>query len=229
MSDHERWEELAAGHALSALEPEEEVELADHLAGCTHCREVLADHAFVAAQLGTLVDTSDAPSWEQIRGGVLPAREVVSLEEARSRRRAPVWISAAAAAVLVLAGLAVTLRPGSSENVQQVARTACSQSAACHVVNLQDRGSLLVQDGAVKLLPTRLGAAPAGQVYVLWQLPRDGRPTLVSVLSDTRDGVVGERHALALPYDSTAAFGLSVEPASSLPTQPTKVLAVGTA
>jgi hypothetical protein len=52
---------------------------------------------------------------------------------------------------------------------------------------------------------------------------------MVATLDDTRDGGVGEAHTLALPYASTAAFGVSIEPASTVPTKPTRVVVVGTA
>jgi hypothetical protein len=48
-------------------------------------------------------------------------------------------------------------------------------------------------------------------------------------LARTADGSVGEAHPLALPYADTAAFGLSLEPASVVPTGPTDVVAVGSA
>jgi hypothetical protein len=74
-----------------------------------------------------------------------------------------------------------------------------------------------------------MATAPVGQVYVLWQLPRDGRPTMVATLTETRRGRMGEQHRLALSYESTAAFGVSVETSRSVPTHPTEILAVGTA
>ena len=230
MSDHERWEELAAGHALSALEPAEEAEFSEHLAGCDHCQEVLADHTFVAAQLGTLADSSDAPSWDRIRAGIVSERPVPSLDEARARRRAPRWLSAAAGLVL-LAGGAVVWQAAQSDSpsAQQAALSSCAAEPGCRVVRLADKATLLVSGSGVRVLPTLLGTPPAGRVYVLWQLPRDGRPTMVASLTETHDGKVGEAHLLALPYEDTAAFGLSLERSDAVPTKPSKVIAVGSA
>jgi anti-sigma-K factor RskA len=231
MSDHEQWEELAAGHALSALEPGEETQFVAHLEGCTRCQKVLADHAYVAAQLGTLVDSVEAPAWDRIRPAVIPApepvAEVVQLET--RRRRTPALLGAAAAAVLAVAGTAVVLSSGSGTGTQTQVLADCRAAADCHVVRLADAASLVVDRGEARMLPTRMSPAPAGKVYVLWQLPRDGRPTMVATLDDTANGAVGEAHALPLAYDQTAAFGVSLEPASSIPTKPTKVLVVGTA
>jgi anti-sigma-K factor RskA len=231
MSDHEYWEELAAGHALSALEPAEETEFVAHLEGCLHCQEVLADHAFVAAQLGTLVDAVETPSWDRIRPVLTPAPERVAevVPIASRRRRAPALLGAAAAALVAVAGTAVLLSSGGGRGTQQEALDACAASTSCHVVQLADAASLVVDSDGARMLPKHMTAAPAGQVYVLWQLPRDGRPTMVATLEDTANGAVGETHSLPLGYDQTAAFGVSLEPANSVPTKPTKVVAVGTA
>src|SRR4051794_11209758 len=108
-SPHEEWEELAAGYVLDALEPDEEHALLTHLATCTECRRVVDEHAFVAAQLGSLSEDSDVtpPGWASIRSGIVAdAAAPVSLDERRMRRRSPRLLGAAAAAVL-LAGAAV--------------------------------------------------------------------------------------------------------------------------
>jgi anti-sigma-K factor RskA len=231
-NDHELWEELAAGHALSALEPAEEAEFVAHLEQCDRCQEVLADHAFVAAQLGTLVDSEgDAPSWDKIRPAVIPASEPVAevVDLASRRRRTPAVLGAAAAAVLAIAGTAVVLSSGSGPSTQQEALDACTASSTCHVVRLADAATLVVDSNGARMLPKHMTAAPAGKVYVLWQLPRDGRPTMVATLTDTANGGVGEPHRLPLAYAQTAAFGVSLEPANAVPTAPTKVLVVGTA
>ncbi|MDP9183966.1 MAG: anti-sigma factor [Actinomycetota bacterium] len=237
-NSHESWEELAAGHAIDALEPEETGAFTAHLEGCARCQEVLADHAFVAAQLGHLAsDEVNAPSWERLRAGILPPRPVaapdvapvVSLDEVRARRMAPRWLSAAAAVVLLGGGgaLAWQTTHGDSRSTQQVALASCVADTGCRVVQLQGKATLVVTNTAVQVLPTRLGTPPDGKVYVLWQLPRDGKPTMVATLDSTSNGAVGETHALALPYDDTAAFGLSLEPASVQPTHPTDIVAVG--
>ena len=38
--EHERWDELAAGHALHALEPAEAIEFEQHRIGCARCRDL---------------------------------------------------------------------------------------------------------------------------------------------------------------------------------------------
>jgi anti-sigma-K factor RskA len=228
-SDHERWDELAAGHALDALEPEETETFTAHLAECRRCQQAVDEHAFVAAQLGTLLsDDDEAPSWKQVRRGVLP-EPPVSLDAERSRRQRSARLVAVAASVVVLlvTAIAVLLAADRSPSSQEQVLALCAASTSCHVVHLQGRADVVVTDASVRVLPKSLGEPPAGRVFVLWQLPRDGRPTMVGILQTTADGTVGESHPLALPYDSTAAFGVSSEPASVVPTAPTDVVVLG--
>src|SRR5579871_3204927 len=51
---HQRYDELAAGYALHALEPDEESQLAAHAAGCARCQAALAEYAATTAALTEL-------------------------------------------------------------------------------------------------------------------------------------------------------------------------------
>ncbi|KGH44558.1 anti-sigma factor [Modestobacter caceresii] len=57
--EHRRWEELAVGWALHALEPEDEDLFAAHLAGCDRCADTVAETAEVMAAM-----SSDLPPAE---------------------------------------------------------------------------------------------------------------------------------------------------------------------
>jgi hypothetical protein len=61
MSSHSRWEELAAGHALNALEPEEEHDFLRHLRGCDLCVRTLAEMNTVGAELSYAVEPAEPP------------------------------------------------------------------------------------------------------------------------------------------------------------------------
>lgn len=124
--DHVVYEELAAGHALSALEPEEEQHFGAHLLTCSRCQADVAEHSATLAVLARVVEPVEPPAsvLEGIRAGLPradsspseaapastpgPAQpEVRSLADARSRRErrsgsARRWIGAAAAAAVVL-------------------------------------------------------------------------------------------------------------------------------
>ncbi len=138
---HARYEELAAGHALHALEPEDEQEFVAHLAGCARCERALAEHASTLAHLAYAPDAAEPPAalLDGLRAGVLasgrgasfpsPAaaqEEPVQLDEVRRRRddsrlrRAGTWVGVAAAAALVVS-LGVWNTSLRSERDQQAA------------------------------------------------------------------------------------------------------------
>lgn len=79
LDDHEVFEELAAGHALSALEPAEEQVFRGHLAACTRCQRDVADHEATLALLAHAADPVEPPAsvLEGIRAG-LPSRSASS-------------------------------------------------------------------------------------------------------------------------------------------------------
>ena len=128
---HERFEELAAGHALQALEPEDEQVFLAHLSGCAQCERDVQVHTEALGHLAYAADDVEPPAslLEGIRAGVVASgREAVfppraaapadpdeaaltapvSLDRARRRhddarmRRAGTWVGVAAAAAMVL-------------------------------------------------------------------------------------------------------------------------------
>lgn len=70
--DHERWEELAVGHALDALEPADDEAFTGHLPSCAACRQLVADMQDVAADLAYAAEPADpAPqTWSAIAAAV---------------------------------------------------------------------------------------------------------------------------------------------------------------
>ena len=248
--DHERWAELAAGHALHALEPDEEAAFAEHLATCAVCRAELGEHELVAAQLGALataadpVDESAPPSWSSLRDSVIGnARPTVpSLTAARDRRRArSARLLGAAAGVILLTGgglAAWQLSSGGSGSSSELAAAhaavnRCERMTGCHVVRLDDstsktRAAVVVSGDHAEMWPLAMSAPPSGHVFALWQMPRAGRPRLVETGTFTGANA-GSNATLAASYADTAAFAVSLEPAGILPTKPTTVLAVGNA
>ncbi|MFN2523188.1 MAG: anti-sigma factor domain-containing protein [Mycobacteriales bacterium] len=112
---HERYEELAAGHALAALEPGDEAVFLGHLSSCAACQRAVAAHRETAAHLAYAADPVALPDslLAGIRAGVassgrgfeLPAEQPVSLDAERTRRRGTLprtWAAVAAAAAMVL-------------------------------------------------------------------------------------------------------------------------------
>ncbi|HTW20536.1 MAG TPA: anti-sigma factor [Mycobacteriales bacterium] len=229
MTDHRRWEELAAGYALHALDPADEAEFEAHLETCPTCAADLSDHEYVAAQLGSIShfpDVDAAPSWTTIRSTVVGTQASTPVGDLAGRRRYAVSrrvLAVAAAVVLVAGGL----------TAWQVASggSGCSASAGCHTITL-DAGkkavaSVVVRNERVTIEPTAMPPAPAGKVYVLWQLPRNGTATAIAEFSGAQGN--SARTSLKSPYSDTAAFAVSLEHSGPPPVMPSNTLASGTA
>ena len=79
-SEHVRWEELAVGYALHALEPADEQAFVRHLAGCAACERAVAETDGVMTQLAYAAEVEDPPETlrqsilDGIRGSDRPAR-----------------------------------------------------------------------------------------------------------------------------------------------------------
>ena len=61
-SSHERFEELAAGFALDALDPEDRRAFEAHLESCPECAELLAGFLAAASTLATGVPQQQPPA-----------------------------------------------------------------------------------------------------------------------------------------------------------------------
>jgi hypothetical protein len=242
-ADHRAWDELAAGAALHALEPDEQADFDRHLPGCSHCQELLSGHEFVAAQLGTLstgslstgalnADDDDAPpEWSRIQAGLTGVDELSDARRRRSLRQvtASRRILAAAAAVVVLAGAGVVTWRAEQPSAATVA-SGCSGVLDCHAVDLQTSSGMRVADITVvgntaTVRTDHVDGPTAGHSYVLWQMGRAQTPTAVAALNAQGTTTV----SLKLPYAATAAFAISEEPSGTLPDLPTKILATAPA
>jgi hypothetical protein len=234
MNEHDYWDELAAGYALHGLAPDEETSFVAHLETCEQCGASVTDHEFVAAQLGAIAhyrEDDEAPSWESMRRAVIgdapAAAAVVDLDSRRRRYDVSRRVLAAAAAVVVIAGGGIaTWRLTTGGN-------GCTTSDGCHMIELDaaaghSEASLVVRGGAVTLTPTSMPAAPIGDTYVLWQLPRTGRATPVTEF--TAGSGTKATGTLRVAYSDTEAFAVSLENAADAPpSTPSNTLASGPA
>lgn len=193
--DHARFEELAVGHALSALEPEEEQVFLQHLAGCAACERDVQGHQETLSLLALSADPVDPPQsvLEGIRAGIAADAPtaapdgpsgVRSLDEARARRsarpsRAVQWVGAAAAAALVLSlGVwNVSLRSDREASQQYGDRLAAAvrdlarPGTTSVPLEGQDGDVVAVavlQDSEVSLVVDGLQPNSSGTTYVLW-------------------------------------------------------------
>jgi hypothetical protein len=163
MSDsHAAWDELAAGHAVGALEPEEEHAFTGHLRGCDRCRATLASLAEVAGQLAYAVEPAEPPEDLGRRildaaaaerpavFGTAPPPGYAAAPAPRTRRPGRVWqptfrLATLATAAAVVAALSLTFW------------------------NLSLRGSNEAQQAAIRRRTAALSclAAPGSRTYAL--------------------------------------------------------------
>lgn len=161
-ASHERYEELAAGHALASLEPGEEQEFLQHLSGCARCERSLSEHLDTLSHLAYAVDAAPLPDALLMgiraevaasgrQSGLLPSQgvpvEPTRLDEVRRQRwrRAPqrlLAVAAAAALVLSLGVWNVALQRHQSVNDARSERLTAAvqllESPATRRVELSD-------------------------------------------------------------------------------------------
>jgi hypothetical protein len=176
-SDHTEWQELAAGHALHALQAADEALLYEHLADCDECRYELDTHSLTASHLASLADDPEtaAPSWSKIRAAVVQdaPTPVVSLAERRERRRPAQVMLAAAAGVVVLAGIVVAGTQlvgsgGGSTSPGASALARCSALQGCQEIDLRSsngsrRAAVIVDNGTAEVQPIALTSLRAAR------------------------------------------------------------------
>ena len=248
---HEEWEELVAGYALYALEPDEQQHVERHLQECESCRQLLHEQEEVAAGLAGLAGEEAPPPqlWERI-GAALPPKEPAAstttavpappdrAPDPRTRHwwQRPAVLAAAAALVAVVAGVGVWQgvdRPGGGTASVQALIAGCRQDDTCRVVELdhgqQQQAVVLLRGEQLQLLPTGLPALASDRTYVLWQLPRDGAPLGIAAFDTSGARTPAVSSPLPLPLARTAAFAVSREEGHTVPAAPTDVVAVGAA
>lgn len=248
---HARFEELAAGHALHALEPEDEQVFVAHLAGCARCERDLVEHETTLAHLAYAPDAAEPPPalLDGIRAGVLSsgrgasfpeaAPAPVSLDEIRRRRdasrmrRAGTWTGVAAAAVLVVS-LGVWNASLRQERDEQ---DAWSDRLASAVGQLRDPSTDTVplqgQDGGVvavalvrgsdmSLVVDGLPVNGDGTTYVLWGESRYGDRRAVGAFDVSKPGLdVLEGMQVQASVSDVTRFMVTREMGDAAPPMPT--------
>ena len=242
--NHDVWAELAAGHALSALDDTDEAVYLEHAATCSTCRELERDLSDVMAELAHLVPPVAPPA--SLKGSIMRTIDedaartapVIAMTGRRPKRSAiadtsalgavtrsrvlgvPLWAASAAAAVIAVALVAVWIVPG--HKAQSIAARCAAVN--CPVINLTDAGqsvaTVMVLDDVAYLDPHGLPATPAGDEYVLWSLPQSGAPTpIAGVSTDPQSGPV-KVGALTAPIATVSGFAVSKEHGTGVPSVP---------
>lgn len=197
-AEHEKWEELAVGHVLSALEPEDDERFARHLRGCAACERTIAEMTAVASHLAyaaepadppaglkdSILDAvakSDRPSTPAQRAPMRALPDLPGLAQIRAESRVPAWtrLVSAAAGIVLVAGLAVwnvNLRGNVELSQRTVARMERVQDLAADPATVRvpmssgsgAKGTALVRGTDVVLLVDGLPRNERSSIYVVW-------------------------------------------------------------
>lgn len=225
--EHRLFEELAVGHALSALEPDEEQRFRAHLDSCAQCRREVDEHVATAAHLAYAVeDVEPSPSLlEGIRAGMGESGrpEQPGEDEVASRRRRRTGVSAAArwtaaaAAVALIVSLGVwnaSLRSDRDASRERLIRLEAAvqelgRPGTEAVPLTNDEGEVvavaMVHDREVSLIVDGLAPNREGTTYVLWSQDPEGevRPVGAFDVTTRRLDVVDALPALPTVDDVT--------------------------
>jgi anti-sigma-K factor RskA len=185
---HMPYEELAAGYALDALEPEDEGHFLVHHAGCAACSELIAEFRQAASNLVLLAEAVEPPPrlagairaaaaepgmpaaspGPPLPSAVPPATQAPPARMVRLRLRH--WahrsqlVALAAAAALLAGGLGTTVALRGGTRPTSVVGDCAGANVGCHRLVLADAAShrsaavLLVRDGVAYLVPSTLPA-----------------------------------------------------------------------
>ncbi len=249
MTPHPPWAEAYELYVLgdlTALEPEEQREMAAHLdAGCAHCRREL--ELARARMAGLALDLPAEPASPAVRRQLLARAQWEAKSQAPNRSRA--WAWALAGVCVILAGVAGwngwRLRQAEGQNQQLFAwnhhlsrqlRRATSETLrlryAAQLAGLPHTHQVAVASTpaaprarafvnhrhGVVLIVQHLAPAPAGKIYEMWLLPPQGKPLPAGIFQTSPHGMGVHTYAHALPL--VAALAVSLEPSGGRP-QPT--------
>jgi Anti-sigma-K factor rskA len=169
--EHARYDELTAGYALDALDPQDEADFAGHLAGCARCQDAVARFAEITAALADVAPaaepspalgarimaavasepartaepaTAETAAAETAAAGVAGPPRVAHLRHAGPRRpRRPLRVIAAsvAAAAALIAGGATWAGLQGGSSTPQMPTAGCVQAGACREITLTDARS----------------------------------------------------------------------------------------
>jgi len=210
-------------YALGILDPEEKVELEDHLrTNCVTCSAELRRSLYRNAMLAAVVEQVEPPV--RVRRRVLAG---IGIERSRT-----LWVGAWAmataclvilAAVLIMANhrqreLGDVMSMLSEPDTRQVDFGNAPAAVAKGKVYVNARrGVLLTASG--------LAPAPSGKTYEFWLIPKGGAPQPAGLFEAGSDGEALHFRKGPLPGNS-AAVAVSVEPSGGSPAPTTKPILV---
>jgi anti-sigma-K factor RskA len=221
--DSDAIHELAAAHALDALDVDERTEFEEHLASCERCRADVAELQEAAAALAFAADAAEPPPRlrEQLLERARAERGVVIPLRRRRAERVLAYAAIPAAAAAIGFGIWAGMLQRKLDHQRVVAGDASTAAAvlsdprASQVALSGDAGLLVVgRDRRGVLVVRHLPAPPPGKTYEAWII-EGGRPRAA--------GTFGRTEIVVLPHPvpPNAVVAITIEPRGGSP-QPTQ-------
>ena len=205
---HQEIQELLGVFALDAVDDDERDVIEAHLADCPRCRAEVEGFRETAALLAHRGERAPEGVWDRIAEALDEAPPALDLARIAPRRSISLRVAAAtmavAAAITLFLGVALG-RTGDDglgrfekvvDAMQKAQLTNAAQAALAtpnaEQVELSSPDGkpmaklVRLPDGTGYLVPTSLGAPPAGRVYQLWAVRSDAKISL-GVLGDKPD------------------------------------------
>ena len=238
---HEQLEELAVAYALDALDAGDRDALAQHLASCVPCRQLVADARLVAEAMPHTLTSVEPPA-------ALRERIMMAVRPSKTTFLAG-WLAVAAALMAAIAGTAAwtqyrqaaTAQVAAAQSQSQVeslqaqlsalqsqadtARQAIDILAADDVARIELKGQpaspaatgRAYWSGTRGLLfsAVNLPSLPAGRVYQLWYVTAAAPVSAALVTPDAAGRFTLITGAPA--GETPTAFAMTIEPAGGLP------------
>lgn len=254
-ADHQRFDELAVGWALHALEPEDETEFARHLPGCSRCAATVAEtREVMGAMAADLPAAEPSPALRERLRAAVEATEQVHRPAApppaaapevgapvlpSPRRVRPLAVALVAAGVAAVLGLGlwnVGLRSDRAELSTTVAQQRDAVEAlldpTATVAPLGEDGrpvaTVVARDGELQVITLGLPANDTEDTtYVVWGLGEDAPTALGTFDVDGSQIALRTVESGLTGLDGFATYGISIEPGREAPSAPTEVVATG--
>jgi anti-sigma-K factor RskA len=255
-ADHQRFDELAVGWALHALEPADEAEFNRHLPGCARCAETVAQTTEVMGAMAADLPQAEpsaglrarlqaaVEATEQIHRPVVPPVAVAAPPpvvpappSSRGRVLARALVAAAVAAVLGLGAWAVGLNSDRHDLEATVAEQqevvdALLTPGRATVAALGRDGrpvaTVVARDDELQVISHGLAANDTDSTtYVVWGLGGDV-PVALGTFDVERPQMTLRTVGSGLTgLDDFAQYGISIEAGREAPSEPTEVVATG--
>ena len=225
--DHEAVQELLGAYALDALDPAEADAVDVHLRDCPRCRAEVEEFREAAAMLAFGGVTAPPGVWERIQASLEeapPELELARVVPIRGSRWQTLGakLAAAAAVVISLVALSVSITRGGSDGSSTIADEIAVAVVDPDAINVhlasEGRGSadVVLLEGRAYLVKHSLPALPDGETYQLWGQQGETKVSL-AVLGRSPEQVVlplgGQYEALAITAERSPGVVSSSNPA----------------